>query len=123
MRTPHSRDCQAYAPKADVGPPSLSTRCCRFQDGPLRQDSRLYEAPERDQELTSEGDNPQLAQPGTARPKSALIPLRQSTRRLEASPGPGDLNGHRPDMPIACFGDPEFTARLATLIRGWGQAS
>src|SRR5262245_33183643 len=60
--------------------------------------------------LRARAHNPELAQSGTARPKPALIPLRQGTVRLEAAPGPGDLNRHRPDMPIARFGDPQFTA-------------
>src|SRR6516165_2454186 len=120
---PSSRDCPVCTARADAGPPLLSTRHRRFQDSPLREDPCLYEAPERDQELTGEGHNPELAQPGTARPKPALIPLREGTVRLEATPGPGDLNRHRPDMPIARFGDPQFTARLPTLRGCRGQAS
>src|SRR5215831_8728917 len=76
--------------------PSLWTRCCRFQDSPLGQDSRLHEPPERDQQLAPESHNPEFAEPGTG--------------RLETAPGPGDLNRHRAYMPIARFGDAQVAA-------------
>src|SRR5215831_760494 len=114
---PGSRDSPVHATRLAVGPPRLSTRHRRFQDSSLWQDPRLYEAPERDQQLTGEGHNPQLAQSGTAMPKPPLIPLGQGTGRLKATPRPSDLDRHGPYVPIARFGDALFATGLATLIR------
>src|SRR5215831_657529 len=97
-----------WAISADAAPLPLLTQRRRFQDSSLWQDSCLHEPPERDQQLTGQGYNAQLAQPGTG--------------RLETAPGPGNLDRHGPDMPIARFGAPQFAPGLATLILGRSQA-
>jgi hypothetical protein len=118
-----SQACQAYVTSVDTAPPPFSTRRLRCEGSPLREDARLYESPERDEERAGEGHHPELTQPSTARPTPALIPLRQGTVRLAAAPGPGDLNRHRPARPMARLGDPQCTACLPTLRGRRGEAS
>ena len=62
------------------------------------------------------GHDPELAVVGRSTPKPALRYHCEKKLRLEASPGPGDLNGHCPDMPVARFRDAQFAVISPTLI-------
>jgi hypothetical protein len=55
--------------------------------------------------------------------KALLIPLRQCTRWLKASPAPGHLNGHGADVVIAGFGDATLIGGVPTRIGRGGQAA
>ena len=109
-RTPRAGAYPVWTSSAEAALSPLLTGRCRCQDSSLWQDACLDAPPERDQQRAGQGHHPELAQPGTACPKPALIPLGEGTSRLKAAPGPGDLNGQRPDMPMARFGDPQCTA-------------
>lgn len=68
-------DSSARALRADAVASRLWPQRLGLQHRPLRQHTRLYEAPERDQQLAGEGHNAHLAQPCAPRPKALLIPL------------------------------------------------
>ena len=52
--------------------------------GSLGYDARLEESPERDQQLTGQGDDSDLPHPGAAVAKALLIPPRQGALGLKA---------------------------------------
>src|SRR4029450_3462010 len=87
----------------------------------LRHHTQLEEAPQLDQQLPGEGDNPHLPGSGPAAAEPRLIAAAQAATRLIPQPAPGRLDGDRPDVPIPRLADPLFPVSVATLVprRRW----
>src|SRR4029434_5710525 len=83
----------------------------------LRHHAELEEAPQLDQQLPGEGDDPHLAGSGTAAAEPRLIPAAEAAARLIPQPAPGHLDGDGPDVPTRRLADPLFPAPVATLVR------
>ena len=93
----------------------------RLENCTLRHFTSFQVAPQRDQELASQGHNTNATHATVAVTKALLIPLAQSTVRLETQPGPGDLDGNGSNVTITGFVNALFAIAVATLIGGGGQ--
>jgi hypothetical protein len=88
----------------------------RFEDGAVRQDSRLDKPPQGNEQLTCQSDNAQPAQSTTSVAKALQIPLRERTLGLKAPPSPGNFNRHRADVMVAGLSDAALIGEVATGI-------
>ena len=70
----------------------------RPQHGARWQHALLAIAPERDEELARQRDNPDPPQPGSPGAKTQAIPSREGTLRLPAHPTPGQFHDHASDL-------------------------
>ena len=78
----------------------------------------FHVAPERNEQLARQRDNPNASQPTTTPSELALIPLREGAGWLVPDPAPGQLHHEAPHMFIAGARDALIVCTLAALIRG-----
>src|SRR5919109_967876 len=107
----------ARAARTSSLPGACTIGSLRLQHRPLRHGARLKVAPERDQELPRERDDPDPAQAAAPLAEALLIPAREGTRRLIPQPRPGDLDRHRADVPVPRLGDPLLVRQIPALVR------
>jgi hypothetical protein len=71
----------------------------RLQSGSLRHHAELEEASQPDQQLSREGDNPDLASSRSAAAEPRLIPPTQPAPRLIPQPAPRQVDGDGAEVP------------------------
>src|SRR5574341_1554567 len=103
------RPAEASTKPRVTSPSRLEHRACRHRAG-LEIPPQLHQQPAR------QGHDPDPPDAAAALAKPLLVPPAQRALRLKPQPPPGDLDRHRPDVTVACLGDPLFPAQLATLI-------
>ena len=84
--------------------------------------ARFQVTPEGNQQLTSQGDNTDLAQTDVALSKAPLIPLTELAFGLGPQPTPGNFNGHGSDKSVSGLFDTLIFAGISALIGCVGQA-
>ena len=93
-----------------------------FEERSCGHGARFQVTPECNQQLASQGHNPDLAQTGVALAKPPLIPLTKLAFGLVPQPAPGNFNGHGSDKSVSGLFDPLIFASISALIGCIGQA-
>src|SRR4051795_5506594 len=73
---------------------------------PLRHGPVLEVSPERDQELSRQGHDHDLAQAAPRAAQAIVEPARERATGLVAQPHPGEFNERRAQPPVAVLADP-----------------
>src|SRR5215207_8533969 len=92
------------------------SRSGRLQFHPLRHGAVLEVSPERDQELSRQGDDHDLAQAAPRAAQAIVEPARERTAGLVAQPHPGEFNERRAQPPVAVLADPLLAVRAAAAV-------
>src|SRR4051794_7456658 len=96
-------------------------RSGRLQLHPLRHGAVLNVSPERDQELSRQGHDHDLAQAPPRAAQAVVEPARECTTRLVAQPHPGEFNERRAQPPVAVLANPLLAVRAAAAVGRPGQ--
>ena len=96
--------------------PADHRRRLSAQHGPLRKQALIDIPPERDQQLSRQGDDAEFPNPAIALPELLLVPARELTLRLKAQPRPRRVDRESADPPVAGLRNPLFMLQVATLI-------
>src|SRR3954463_15421923 len=88
---------------------------------PLRHGTILEVSPERDQQLSRQGDDHDLAQAAPRAAQAIVEPARERATGLVAQPHPGELNERRAQPPVAVLADPLLAVRAAAAVGRPGQ--
>src|SRR4051794_32069044 len=83
---------------------------------PLRHGPVLEVSPERDQELSRQGHDHDLAQAPARAAQAVVEPARERATGLVAQPHPGELNEGRAKAPVAVLADPLLAVRPAAAV-------
>src|SRR3954465_4573280 len=106
-------------------PPTLSLTASSASDQlqlhPLRHGTTLDVSPERDQELSCQCDDHDLAQAATRAAQAIVEPARERAAGLVAQPHPGEFNERRAEPPVAVLADPLLALRAAAAVGRPGQ--
>src|SRR4051812_8746962 len=92
------------------------SRSDRLQLHPLRHGAVLEVSPERDQELSRQGDDHDLAQAAPRAAQAIVEPARERATGLVAQPHPGELNERRAQPPVAVLANPLLAVRAAAAV-------
>src|SRR4051794_14208915 len=88
---------------------------------PLRHGPVLEVSPERDQELSRQGHDHDLAQAPARAAQAVVEPARERATGLVAQPHPGEFNERRAQPPVAVLADPLLAVRAAAAVGCPGQ--
>src|SRR4051794_8518100 len=93
----------------------------RLQLHPLRDGPVLNVSPERDQELSRQGHDHDLAQAPPRAAQAVVEPARERAAGLVAQPHPGEFNERRAQPPVAVLANPLLALRAAAAVGRPGQ--
>src|SRR6476469_1150411 len=109
--------------RAHLGHPRAARLCAddrAIRSGPHcslgRHEAGLYVSPDRDQQLTSEGDDGDTLDAPGGGADAVAIPARQRALGLMTQPQPGELDERLARAPVAGLADALLTARAAAGI-------
>src|SRR3954466_9039028 len=109
--------------RAHLGHPRAARLCAddrAIRSGPHyslgRHETGLHVSPDRDQQLTSEGDDGDTLDAPGGGADAVAIPARQRALGLMTQPQPGELDERLARAPVAGLADALFTARAAAGI-------
>src|SRR4051812_6781161 len=115
--------------RAHLGHPRAARLCAddrAIRSGPHyslgRHETGLHISPDRDQQLTSEGDDGDTLDAPGGGADAVAIPARQRALGLMTQPQPGELDECLARAPVAGLADALLTARAAAGIGTGGQA-
>src|SRR3954454_17661352 len=83
---------------------------------PLLHGPVLEVSPERDQELSRQGHDHDLAQAPARATQAVVEPARERATGLVAQPHPGEFNERRAQPPVAVLADPLLAVRSAAAV-------